>query len=119
MTTGASNTQKFFLLLWKNYLLQRRKILVTIFEILLPTIFSLILIWIRQKVDATPVHNATTWPAFKVDLLPKGLCPDIKQRCMLGTPWKLFYTPNNTIVNQVMLNVKSQLGIEKLGGKFN
>jgi ATP-binding cassette subfamily A (ABC1) protein 3 len=57
-------SRQFLLLLWKNWILQKRRVVVTCLEIFLPAFFSLILIFVRSKVDSTDVVNATSWNAF-------------------------------------------------------
>ncbi|KAJ8311156.1 hypothetical protein KUTeg_011295 [Tegillarca granosa] len=56
------------LLLWKNYVLQKRKVCVTVFEILLPVFFALLLLFIRSRVDVTPIDTASVWDSFDVEL---------------------------------------------------
>jgi len=58
---------QFRLLLWKNYLLQRRKVLVTCFEIGLPTFYALILIFVRLRVQLVEVANSTYWRDFAIN----------------------------------------------------
>ncbi|XP_066497951.1 phospholipid-transporting ATPase ABCA3 [Hoplias malabaricus] len=92
--------RQFGLLLWKNYLQQKRQILVTLVEIALPLIFSAILIVLRQKVSFTIYPNATHYGSFSVDgppfLLPAGL--------------QLAYVPtNSSVVRQVAEDVQLSL----------
>jgi len=49
------------LLLWKNYTLQKRRPMATVVELLVPALFSLVLLIIRNEL--TPIHhdNMTTW----------------------------------------------------------
>jgi len=84
------------LLLWKNYLLQRRKVLVTCLEIGLPTFFALIFIFVRLYVKRDEVTNATLWPDFAIserlgtyDWMSEG-------------PWQIYFTPNSTTAGLVM-----------------
>ncbi|XP_076998257.1 phospholipid-transporting ATPase ABCA3 isoform X2 [Tamandua tetradactyla] len=58
------------LLLWKNYTLQKRKVLVTVLELFLPLLFSGILIWLRLKIQSENVPNATVYPGQSVRELP-------------------------------------------------
>lgn len=60
---------QFILLLWKNWVIQKRKPIVTVLEILLPVFFSFILIIIRQVVDAEDNQQPTEWERFQVDQL--------------------------------------------------
>jgi ATP-binding cassette subfamily A (ABC1) protein 3 len=47
----GKKTEKFLLLMWKNWLLQYRKPLQTIVEIMAPVLFSILLVVIRSLVD--------------------------------------------------------------------
>ncbi|XP_006893947.1 PREDICTED: ATP-binding cassette sub-family A member 3-like [Elephantulus edwardii] len=58
------------LLLWKNYTLQKRKVIVTALEIFLPLLFSGILIWLRLKIQSENVPNATVYPGQSIHELP-------------------------------------------------
>ncbi|XP_023584173.1 phospholipid-transporting ATPase ABCA3 [Trichechus manatus latirostris] len=58
------------LLLWKNYTLQKRKVIVTVLEIFLPLLFSGILIWLRLKIQSENVPNATIYPGQSIRELP-------------------------------------------------
>ncbi|XP_037670546.1 ATP-binding cassette sub-family A member 3 isoform X2 [Choloepus didactylus] len=58
------------LLLWKNYTLQKRKVLVTVLEVFLPLLFSGILIWLRLKIQSENVPKATVYPGQAIRELP-------------------------------------------------
>lgn len=64
---------KFRLLLWKNYMLQRRKILVTVIEIGLPVFFAVLLIFVRQKVHAKEVSTGKNYTSFHPYTFPGGM----------------------------------------------
>ena len=66
----GTRVRLFNLLLWKNFKLQQRKIFVTFLEIFLPTLFALILILIRQKVQAHDEKHGLNFTSFRVDDLP-------------------------------------------------
>ncbi|XP_026864956.2 ATP-binding cassette sub-family A member 3 [Electrophorus electricus] len=94
--------RQFGLLLWKNYVQQKRQILVTLVEIALPLLFSAILIVLRQKVSFTNYPNVTHYESFSLDgppfHLPMGL--------------QLAYVPaNSSVVRQVAEDV--QLTLDK------
>lgn len=76
------------LLLWKNYTLQRRKVLVTALELLLPLLFSGILIWLRLKIQSENVPKATIYPSQPIRELPLffSFPPP-------GGAWELAYIP--------------------------
>ena len=104
---GSSNKQ-FRLLLWKNWLLQKRKITLTVFEILLPTFFVLILLLIKQRVETIPIEHPTTWPTFNIgDELPSRLVPPSG----LSGRWVIPYSPDVPVVSRVMSSVADRLDI--------
>ncbi|XP_007937732.1 phospholipid-transporting ATPase ABCA3 [Orycteropus afer afer] len=76
------------LLLWKNYTLQKRKVIVTVLEVLLPLLFSGILIWLRLKIQSENVPNATVYPEQSIRELPLffNFPPS-------DDPWELAYVP--------------------------
>ena len=112
---GASH---FLLLVWKNYLLQKRKVLVTVLEILLPCIFSLILIFIRQRVDQQNVPTPTTWSEFNADDFPNTLRPSTDIEADNSSPWRLFYFPNSSDeVNAIMTDTQKKLS-RHIGSEF-
>ena len=89
------------LLLWKNYLIQKRKIFLTFIEIFLPTFFAALLIVIRQVVKGTPVGNLTTWSPCVIDDFPY-------QPFGKKLPTGLAYTPQNPAVDRVMSRMKDK-----------
>ncbi len=113
MTSRAG--RQFCLLLWKNYLIQKRKIFVTFLEIGLPTFFSILLVLVRQRVIANEVYNATTWPAYGITHLPKHLCPVPSPFPCL--PWRLYFTPKNNLTEDIMSKVQLHLGHKRIGGR--
>nr|KAF6488606.1 ATP binding cassette subfamily A member 3 [Molossus molossus] len=79
------------LLLWKNYTLQKRKVLVTALELLLPLLFSGILIWLRLKIQSENVPKATIYPSQSIRELPLffSFPPP-------GDAWELAYIPSQS-----------------------
>lgn len=65
----ASNWEKFRLLTWKNFLLQWRRKLQTIIEILVPVLFSALLVFIRSLVVPEIYPNATVYHPFPINNL--------------------------------------------------
>ncbi|KAL1278816.1 hypothetical protein QQF64_025489 [Cirrhinus molitorella] len=94
--------RQFGLLLWKNYIQQKRQILVTLVEIALPLLFSAILIVLRQKVSFINYPNATHYYSFPLNELPGTLCIQDLQ---------LAYVPSNaSVVRQITEDVQQSLG---------
>ncbi|XP_036408284.1 ATP-binding cassette sub-family A member 3 [Megalops cyprinoides] len=98
--------RQFGLLLWKNYIQQKRQILVTLVEIALPLLFSAILIVLRQKVPFTNYPNATVYDSFPVEQLPFPLS--------FGR-FQLAYVPANaSAVRRVAEDVQRSLGLKAI-----
>ncbi|XP_029015057.1 phospholipid-transporting ATPase ABCA3 [Betta splendens] len=98
--------RQFGLLVWKNYLQQKRQIFVTLVEILLPLLFSCILIVLRQKVSFQKYPNATIYESYSVDFLPLQLLP-----------LQLAYVPSNSsVVRQVAGDVCASLKLSASHG---
>ncbi|KAM8961307.1 phospholipid-transporting ATPase ABCA3 isoform 2-T2 [Pelodytes ibericus] len=93
------------LLLWKNYILQKRQVLVTVIELALPLLFSAILIALRHKVPSVTHPNATMYSA----LVP---FPYIPFYFYVSGPWKLAYVPSHSeAVKHIAEDVTKDLGI--------
>lgn len=115
------NFNQLGLLLWKNYVLQKRSIIGTILELLLPAFFAIILLPIRGIVKSNNLANDTLYRPFSLDPFPTGLKPEYsvfnrhlsKDDLLSGKinlkaeeKWCLGYAPqNNSLVNDIMLNV--------------
>ncbi|XP_013413247.1 ATP-binding cassette sub-family A member 3 [Lingula anatina] len=76
----ASSGKQFTLLLWKNWLIQKRKVAVSFFEVLLPVVFTALLIVIRLLVSTReelttyyPAQSLNTTPEFQYPLQLKAL----------------------------------------------
>nr|KAF6439589.1 hypothetical protein HJG63_000034 [Rousettus aegyptiacus] len=79
------------LLLWKNYTLQKRKVLVTVLELLLPLLFSGILIWLRLKIQSENVPKATIYSSQSIQELPPFFHFPLP-----GDAWELAYIPSRS-----------------------
>ncbi|XP_061703260.1 phospholipid-transporting ATPase ABCA3 isoform X2 [Syngnathoides biaculeatus] len=99
--------RQFGLLVWKNYLHQKRQILVTLVEIILPLLFSGILILLRQKVPFKDFPNATFYESFPVEALPRNFLRHLQ----------LAYVPaNSSAVRQVAEDVRLNLALPSVHG---
>lgn len=65
-----SSWDKLKLLLWKNYKIQTRHKIQTIVELLLPLIFTIILVIIRILVKSTLVTEPTIYDSYALDNNP-------------------------------------------------
>ena len=99
------------LLLWKNFVLQKRKICVSIFEIILPVFFAALMLLLRALVSKDEVDKPTVYPRF-----------DITDRLhtIFQNPnrsYIILYTPNNTLVNDIMIDVVNMSAAKDVFGK--
>ncbi|XP_066151375.1 phospholipid-transporting ATPase ABCA3-like isoform X1 [Euwallacea fornicatus] len=117
---------KFCLLLWKNWVLQYRKPLQTLIEIIAPVLFSILLVLIRRLVSPEP-HDAIEYNPFcTIPFDIPGFCetpagPNItyirKVKKILGTSlmggndtdysnifntYTLVYSPHNEAIDAIM-----------------
>ena len=98
--------RQFLLLLWKNWTLQKRKVCVTVFELLLPLFFGAILVLIRRALEPTDHPNNKIWLTQNFTRNPyiNDIKPDI------------LYAPNETVINKIMAvvlsSVNNQMGYE-------
>lgn len=83
--------RQFILLLWKNWLLQKRKVCVTVFEIVMPIVFAVILVCIRLIAKNETISNPTIWPPFQ----PNDVF-------LNGEKNEILYSPNTTDIINVM-----------------
>uniref|UniRef100_A0A7N8XHA7 ATP-binding cassette, sub-family A (ABC1), member 3b n=1 Tax=Mastacembelus armatus TaxID=205130 RepID=A0A7N8XHA7_9TELE len=90
-----------------SVVLCKRQILVTLVEILLPLLFSGILIVLRQKVPFKDYPNATIYESYAVDTLPKRFLQHLQ----------LAYVPgNSSVVRQVAEDVRGSLFLSSVRG---
>lgn len=64
----TGNWHKFKLLMWKNWLLQKRHRTQTIVEILAPVLFASLLVIIRSLVKAEAIKDTTRYPPVELTL---------------------------------------------------
>jgi hypothetical protein len=133
-----SDIKQLFLLIWKNYSLQKRSIISTAFEILIPALFAIILLPIRTIVKSQQFVNDTVYEPFSFNALPGNLTPknqietDLKpgffpDSCLpyikpfpytdLAPPvWEYAYSPNNnSFVTKIMTEVATNLKLNLKG----
>lgn len=87
----GQNWDKFLLLMWKNLLIQRRRWIQTIFDLLLPLTFAILLVVSRSLVDPK-IHNHREYQAFcplqKSQVIPfHRLCEQKALEPMKGTTY--------------------------------
>src|SRR4051812_14479908 len=82
-----THVKQFFLLLWKNYTLQKRSLIGTCLEIAVPALFAIILMPIRRIVNSTPYPDDIVYNSYDLNQFPGGLAPK------LSLPSSLFNRP--------------------------
>ena len=113
---GASGGRQFLLLLWKNWLLQKRRKVLTAFEIGLPILMSGILLVVRQLTESTPYPDARTWDPFTIETfgkdfnLPRPNCTSIFGCAEVGH-WVVAYSPNTPVTTDIIDHAASKLNL--------
>lgn len=110
---GRSGSQ-LLLLLWKNFVLQKRKVLVTCFELGLPVLFAGLLMVIRAKAGFTKYPNPTYYDSYSIEHLPFNLT---YLHSGLPTIWRMAYAPNNSEVQDIIGYMEKNL--QKHDGIWN
>lgn len=109
---------KFKLLMWKNWLLQWRHKIQTIFEILIPVLFSALLVLIRSLVTPDIFPERFVYPPLGLrSFLDMFKLPEVrdaikimkfvKTRANLTPANTIFYSPENPVLNTMMLMVSN------------
>ncbi|XP_068200893.1 phospholipid-transporting ATPase ABCA3-like isoform X1 [Palaemon carinicauda] len=75
MENNTSGFQKFWLLLWKNWLLQRRRKIQSVIEVVLPIVFCILLVVIRDLAPSENFPEPTHYKPFDINELPANLTP--------------------------------------------
>lgn len=121
-TPILTDLKQLNLLLWKNYLLQKRSIIGTILEILVPALFVIILLPIRTIVRSDYHPDDSVFDEYTIDALPSSLLPpfnyddDSLSFSSRAGLWTFAYAPNNTdLVNRVMKKVGDTLSMNIVG----
>ena len=91
------------LLLWKNWLIIKRKWFLSMIQIILPSIFMAILMSIRTTVSADKYDEITTWPSCNISDWP------FKSSKMVG------YTPNDGTTKTIMQQIAQDYPINYQG----
>ncbi|XP_052870592.1 phospholipid-transporting ATPase ABCA3-like [Anopheles cruzii] len=101
----TSNWDKFVLLLWKNWILQKRHYIQTLFEILIPALCCAILLLVRGLVDPEYVNKNTVFSPLETDRLPSfSDLPSDKPII-----FTLAYSPQNDVLEQIVRDAVQSL----------
>jgi hypothetical protein len=88
---------QFRLLMWKNLCLQKKLWKATIFLIIYPLFFVVILIILRSLMPQKSVSSPALHPSFTISSLNSRLVPPEGSDI-----WHLAYTPNTDLTNRIM-----------------
>ncbi|XP_076053842.1 phospholipid-transporting ATPase ABCA3-like isoform X2 [Oratosquilla oratoria] len=75
MAGCSAGLKRFGLLLWKNWILQKRKKIQTVVEVVLPIVFCVLLVVIRDLAPSDTYPQPTFYTPFGVSTLPANLTP--------------------------------------------
>ncbi|XP_029725464.2 phospholipid-transporting ATPase ABCA3 [Aedes albopictus] len=104
-TNTVNKLQKFFLLLEKNWIIQKRHYLQTLFEIVIPVLCCSILLFIRGPV--IPISQPTTFAPLSTGKLNYHVwIIDNKE-----IDYRLAYSPQNAILDRIMTEAAESLNI--------
>lgn len=67
---STDNLKKFTLLVWKNYKLQMRHKIQTVTEVLLPLLFTIVLVVVRNIVPSNRVTEPTVYDPLLIENFP-------------------------------------------------
>ncbi|KAJ6635436.1 Phospholipid-transporting ATPase ABCA3 [Pseudolycoriella hygida] len=101
MTTSAWD--KFLLLSWKNWIIQIRHPIQTIFEVLVPIFICALLILVRGLVEIKEYNEDTRYQPLSTTIIPNSTWFTIVNR-------QLIYSPKNDVLERIVSNVSVQLG---------
>lgn len=110
---SAGFGRRLGLLLWKNLLLRRRHWIVTLLEILLPTLAAIALAFLRTQItdDNKTIMNTTTIfpPMDELEMLSET------RRTLFRKKSFLAYVPVNNLTNQIMMDMSVKLKAKRMG----
>uniref|UniRef100_A0A182IZM7 ABC transporter domain-containing protein n=1 Tax=Anopheles atroparvus TaxID=41427 RepID=A0A182IZM7_ANOAO len=113
MTT--SNWDKFVLLLWKNWIIQKRHYVQTAFEITIPVLACSLLILVRGLVTPTVYSAPTTFSSLNVQSL------SMIREMVTNHPinLKIVYSPRNDVFERIIGRAARMLGTDVLHQGYN
>lgn len=91
----------FRILMWKNFLLLRKKRVMVVFMTLVPACFSLILMYVRTQIEIKVKLTPHSWPPIN----PSSVCRKIRPLLYMKNgkkTVKAYYTPDTDITKKIM-----------------
>jgi len=101
---AISHAAQFGLLLWKHWLVQKRRIILTLLFVFLPAILAIQLLVSRLLLKSQSVSQPTIWNSFNVSALPQNLTqraaviPALPANGFVAGKWTLVFSPNTSKV---------------------
>ncbi|XP_058835899.1 phospholipid-transporting ATPase ABCA3-like [Topomyia yanbarensis] len=105
---GTSNWHKFLLLLWKNWIIQKRHYVQTAFEIIIPAICCAVLMLVRGLVDPEVFSEPTVWNSLPTDTI-EHMLPDANPEINPPINYMFAYSPQSVIVDRLVANAAQQI----------
>ncbi|KAL9700794.1 hypothetical protein quinque_004235 [Culex quinquefasciatus] len=107
-TVTTSNWDKFVLLLWKNWIIQKRHYIQTFFEIVVPVLCCSILLLLRGLVDPGFVEKSTVFHPLSTDL-PAG------DRIPADVLREVAFSPQNPLLERIVGRAAESLNVTYRG----
>jgi ATP-binding cassette, subfamily A (ABC1), member 3 len=104
----ASAWDKFLLLSWKNWIIQLRHPIQTIFEVVVPVLVCSLLILIRSLTEVTDFPNEFRYPSQSVSNITRVLQ-------IGGFEAQIAYSPKNPIINSLVFSVAQEYDLLPIG----
>ncbi|XP_053658365.1 phospholipid-transporting ATPase ABCA3-like [Anopheles marshallii] len=105
---ATSSWDKFILLLWKNWIIQKRHYVQTLFEILIPAIACVVLIVVRGLVDADVYDEPTTWKPLEINTV-RHMMPELNPNITPPITFMLAYSPQTPLTERIMRRAVDQI----------
>ena len=104
-----SRLRQFGLLMHKNWILQKRKVCVTVFEILMPVIFGLLLLFIRNLISTDSFPNGKIWDNVNASELTSNF-----------NKTEILYSPNTGKIVTIMSAMETEIKTKypRITGKY-
>lgn len=110
-----AGARHFGLLLWKNYVLQKRHPLGTAFQLIIPVLLSMMMVIIRQKAHTITHHGVTDFRHFNLMRCKLGPIPQPDAaKPKYGSAMMVSYAPQNEIVDRIMV-ASTKLYMQRVG----